>query len=733
MASEETELREVVTVNKHDAIENIRETEDQGKKEKKRKLKNKVRKHQETDLNNVSEKKDNGFNKSDTENEDRIKNDISDRPTKEKNTNIAKEHRRKKGVEKEKRKRKEERKQKSIEKSEELDPNISRTESNNVIGVFIHECEVLELDFLVCHPVVKISIVDGSTGQLLAKSVPDRRVTSFYESEKVTKILPLMTQPFDFKQKQSIVPKWEELLLFNDNFDETFEAEKNKNVVMFFEVLDFLPMTVASKNFRHYGQSGGWYRIAWAFLKLVDQDWRSSRFGSRCRLQLYKPSVKMSSSREEETNIRDVWSCWRSDRRRYPATLWVTVEPVTPPTSSEPTLRSMLATQPEQGQQVGPVDTAVTNEQEEQQSLVVWSRLPGQSCKVPSTLSLRLDTATRGVSALAFSSDGRRLAVASVNQTTSTIRIYDFPSGIFLTSLSELYGMVYELCFHSDGVMLAAVGDGSSIIWSSNSWKLEEKLKHPSYVYTAQFHPATSSVVATGGFDRVVRIWRQDQAGYRVSQELTGHSQHINCLKFDIEGHFLFSGDNKGLIKMWESPESHGNHGLESSTDSFSHFKNKTWSFKREFRVSGEAGSDSPVCKLAPHPGGRRLLVHVLHPSFPLSMLDLRTGGVMQTYPDIENFRLPAASCISPCGSWVVGGSDCGAGICWNTDTGEKVHIFREMIYDKQISAIAFHPHEHALVLGSVETNSKVRVLKCQYVKLLTPLYRWEFIFMTRK
>ena len=180
MASEETELREVVTVNKHDAIENIRETEDQGKKEKKRKLKNKVRKHQETDLNNVSEKKDNGFNKSDTENEDRIKNDISDRPTKEKNTNIAKEHRRKKGVEKEKRKRKEERKQKSIEKSEELDPNISRTESNNVIGVFIHECEVLELDFLVCHPVVKISIVDGSTGQLLAKSVPDRRVTSFY-------------------------------------------------------------------------------------------------------------------------------------------------------------------------------------------------------------------------------------------------------------------------------------------------------------------------------------------------------------------------------------------------------------------------------------------------------------------------------------------------------------------------------------------------------------------------
>ena len=90
-------------------------------------------------------------------------------------------------------------------------------------------------------------------------------------------------------------------------------------------------------------------------------------------------------------------------------------------------------------------------------------------------------------------------------------------------------------------------------------------------------------------------------------------------------------------------------------------------------------------------------------------MLDLRTGGVMQTYPDIDNFRLPAPSCISPCGSWVLGGSDCGVGICWNTDTGEKVHIFRDLITDKQVSAIAFHPHEHALVLGSVEPNSQVR------------------------
>ena len=41
-------------------------------------------------------------------------------------------------------------------------------------------------------------------------------------------------------------------------------------------------------------------------------------------------------------------------------------------------------------------------------------------------------------------------------------------------------------------------------------------------------------------------------------------------------------------------------------------------------------------------------------------MLDLRTGSVMQTFPDIQNFRLPAASLISPCGTWVLAGSHCG-------------------------------------------------------------------------
>ena len=75
------------------------------------------------------------------ENEDRIKNDISEHPAREKNTNIVKERRRKKGAEREKRKNKNEKKPKSPVREEnkeiDLDPNVARAESNHVIGVFV--------------------------------------------------------------------------------------------------------------------------------------------------------------------------------------------------------------------------------------------------------------------------------------------------------------------------------------------------------------------------------------------------------------------------------------------------------------------------------------------------------------------------------------------------------------------------------------------------------------------
>ncbi|XP_023336520.1 jouberin [Eurytemora carolleeae] len=181
-----------------------------------------------------------------SENRDRINNDISNHRARKKDVNPAKEERRRRR-ERERINQENENTENGGQQDEIIEPQPDL--QARVIGVFIHECEVLKMDFLIAHPVVKVSLVDGLTGNFLEKTNPSRRVTSYYEDEKVSRILPLMTQPFDFRLKRDILPKWEELLLFNDDFDATFE--KHENIVMFFEIIDFVSMAVANENYRN--------------------------------------------------------------------------------------------------------------------------------------------------------------------------------------------------------------------------------------------------------------------------------------------------------------------------------------------------------------------------------------------------------------------------------------------------------------------------------------------------
>ena len=75
------------------------------------------------------------------------------------------------------------------------------TDDGFIVGLIIHRTDKLKSDFFMSQPVVRVHIIDVKTGASLKKQHRDRAVTSFYESEDVDFILPMMTQPFDFKQK----------------------------------------------------------------------------------------------------------------------------------------------------------------------------------------------------------------------------------------------------------------------------------------------------------------------------------------------------------------------------------------------------------------------------------------------------------------------------------------------------------------------------------------------------
>ena len=84
-----------------------------------------------------------------------------------------------------------------------------------------------------------------STGQFVPKRDRRRPVTCLHEGSNgdgVTHILPLMTQPFVFRAMRTLVPRWEELLIFNESFDHVRESQGD-DLAIFFLVQDFVSMS----------------------------------------------------------------------------------------------------------------------------------------------------------------------------------------------------------------------------------------------------------------------------------------------------------------------------------------------------------------------------------------------------------------------------------------------------------------------------------------------------------
>ena len=61
-------------------------------------------------------------------------------------------------------------------------------------------------------------------------------------------------------------------------------------------------------------------------------------------------------------------------------------------------------------------------------------------------------------------------------------------------------------------------------VWNLEDFEKAEKiLPHPAYVYTSQFHPRVDTIVVTGCYDQVIRVW-----------DIQGEDVHGNVSKKNI-------------------------------------------------------------------------------------------------------------------------------------------------------------------------------------------------------
>ncbi|XP_076013611.1 jouberin isoform X2 [Genypterus blacodes] len=555
-----------------------------------------------------------------------------------------------------------------------------------VLGVYVHRTDRLKTDLLISHPMVKVHVIDEMTGEYVKKEDSHRPVASFYEHENIEHILPIMTQPYDFKKNKSTVPEWQEQIIFNERFGYFIQHhDGGPRVILFFEILDFTTMEDARANVDVNKQERGFRKIAWAFLKLVGTN-GVLNIDSKLRLQLFCPPPRA----KKQPKTIEVLEWWRKyPRHRYASTLYVTVKGIQLPEHVDPGIRSMMALQEERGStsyselQSEVTRRSLTTHLDNKPAIFRWNRVPGQVCRIPNKPVLSFRGGQMGCFTVRFSHAGTILAAACADRDAFPVVVYEIPSGKVLAAFGGHLKIVYDLCWsRDDRSLLSASSDGTVRVWNVEGLvgNAQKVLPHPSFVYCAQYHPTAQNLVVTGGYDCVLRVWRLDvdDVNGQLLQEFEGHKNFINTVCFDAEGRRMFSADNAGLIIVWKTAVNDTKQPCQR------------WCIEKNIDEGDLSGI--AINMLQVHPNGRCLLIHAK--DSVLRMMDLRILAVKK-YSGATNYRERIYSTFTPCGNFIFSGSEDGMAYVWNSETGDQVAVYSELCYRTALHGVSFHPHEN--------------------------------------
>jgi WD40 repeat protein/serine/threonine protein kinase len=282
-----------------------------------------------------------------------------------------------------------------------------------------------------------------------------------------------------------------------------------------------------------------------------------------------------------------------------------------------------------------------------------------------------------GVSDVAFSPDGQRLATASgtwLSRGDGSAKVWDANTGHELLSLKGYTGPATSVAFSLDGQRLATGSeDGTAKIWDAKSGDEILSLKgHIARVRTVAFSP-DGQRLATASWDKTAKVWDA-----RTGQKLlclNGHKGGVNRLAFSPDGQRLATASYDKTAKVWDA-----NTGRELLT--------VDW-------ITGQVGG------VAFSPDGERLAISSFNG--PAGIWDVRSGEKLLTLRG-RHMRLDGVA-FSPDGQRLATGSDEGA-VIWDARTGQEILTLKG--HTGSVLSVAFSADGQRLATGSGDRTAKV-------------------------
>ena len=162
---------------------------------------------------------------------------------------------------------------------------------------------------------------------------------------------------------------------------------------------------------------------------------------------------------------------------------------------------------------------------------------------------LTLEGHARGVTAVAFTLDGHRIASASDD---GKIKVWDASTGLELLTLRGHTGKVRHVAFNSDGRRIASASEDQTVkVWDAVSGHVVRTIEgHSAQVFGLAFSP-DGHRIASASEDSTVKMWDAN-----TGQELGRHAGHIGWVyrvAFSPDGRRIAAAGVFGRVEVWDA------------------------------------------------------------------------------------------------------------------------------------------------------------------------------------